>query len=344
MSLLARTLHAFESVPMPNAARRGAIALLVARASQKLSALPPGAEQRFTADMANRPIAEHTEVANAQHYELPADFFRHCLGPRLKYSCCLYEAGTETLGEAEDRALLETCTHADLHNGQRILELGCGWGALSLWMAERYPQARITAVSNSASQRAHIEAMARQRDLGNLAVVTADMNAFTAEGKFDRIVSVEMFEHMSNWRALLARCRTWLSPEGRLFVHVFAHRHVPYRYDVSDRSNWIAQHFFTGGVMPSQNLIRNFSDHFEVEDEWWWDGRHYARTALDWARLFEARLRLIRPLLARTYGDGARLWEHRWRLFFFAVAEMFAHRNGTIWGVAHHRLKPVGAQ
>jgi cyclopropane-fatty-acyl-phospholipid synthase len=181
MSLLVRALHAFETAPMPNGVRRGVIAMFVARASRKLSTLPPGAEQQFAADMANRRIAEHAEAANAQHYEIPTDFFRHCLGPRLKYSCCLYEAGTESLGEAEERALTETCAYPDLHHGQRILELGCGWGALCSWMAERYPQARITAVSNSESQRAHIETAARQRDLVNPGVVTAGMNVFAAE-------------------------------------------------------------------------------------------------------------------------------------------------------------------
>jgi cyclopropane-fatty-acyl-phospholipid synthase len=340
MSLLSRTVQMFEAAPMPDAMRRAAVSMLVSRADRRLAAAAdPAVERRFAADMANRPIAEHTAVANAQHYEVPAAFFKACLGPRLKYSCCLYDEGGATLAQAEERALAETCAHADVRDGQRILELGCGWGSLTLWMAERCPNASVLAVSNSASQRAHIEAEAAARGFRNVSVITADMNGFAAQGRFDRIVSVEMFEHMSNWRALLKRCKTWLEPDGRLFLHVFAHRSAPYRFEAADRSDWIAQHFFTGGVMPSRTLIRNFSDIFEVEQEWWWSGAHYERTALHWLENFDAGIDRIRPVLIETYGAAARLWEHRWRLFFLATAGMFGHRGGEAWGVVHHRLK-----
>jgi cyclopropane-fatty-acyl-phospholipid synthase len=201
------------------------------------------------------PIAVATAEANAQHYEVPADFFATVLGPRRKYSCCLYADAASTLAEAEALALAETAAHAGLADGQHILELGCGWGSLSLWMAEHFPQSGITAVSNSHSQRAHIEAQATARGLSNLRVITADMNAFQPEARFDRIVSVEMFEHMSNWEALLRRIHTWLKPDGALFLHVFSHTTQPYRFDTADKSDWIAQHFFTGGIMPSHNML-----------------------------------------------------------------------------------------
>ena len=291
--------------------------------------------------MAAFPIAEHTEAANAQHYEVPAAFFAEVLGPRRKYSCCLYAGPETSLAEAEEAALAETCRHADLCDGQAILELGCGWGSLSLWMAERYPTARITAVSNSGSQRAFIERSARERALTNLRVITDDMNVFVPTARFDRIVSVEMFEHMANWVALLGRVRGWLRPDGRLFLHVFAHTTSPYRFDRRQRADWIAQHFFTGGIMPSQNLIRHFGDLFTTEAEWRWDGTHYARTARDWLERFDAHLPAIRPLLRDVYGAEARLWERRWRLFFLATEGLFGHAGGASWGVSHYLLRPA---
>lgn len=337
MSLTSAALAAFEAAPVPDALRRGAINLLVSGARKRL-ARSPAMDAAFAEEMARRPIAEFTADANEQHYELPAAFFEYVLGPRLKYSSCLYGAG-DGLAEAEERALAETCLHADLRDGQRVLELGCGWGSLTLWMAERYPASAITAVSNSASQRAHIEAQAKARGLPNVRVITCDMNDFTPEGRFDRIVSVEMFEHMANWRGLLARVRGWLAPEGRLFVHVFTHRSTPYRFEVADRGDWIAQHFFTGGVMPSHELIRQFPDLFEVEADWRWSGSHYERTALDWLANYDRNAEAIRAVLREVYGPKAWLWGHRWRLFFLAVAGLFGDSGGSEWGVSHYRLR-----
>ena len=337
MSLTSTALAAFEAAPVPDALRRQAIGLLVSGARKRL-ARSAGVEAQFVRDMAVRPIAEHTRDANAQHYELPAAFFERVLGPRLKYSSCLYAPG-ENLAEAEARALAETCEHAGLRDGQQVLELGCGWGSLSLWMAERYPASRITAVSNSASQRRHIMARAEARGLTNLQVVTADMNDFRPSQRFDRVVSVEMFEHMSNWRALLGRVRSWLAPDGRAFVHVFTHRSTPYRFDVADRSDWIAQHFFTGGIMPSHNLMRQFPDLFEVEADWRWSGTHYRQTALDWLANYDRNAAEIGEILAGVYGSKAWLWGHRWRLFFLAVAGLFGDSGGSEWGVSHYRLK-----
>jgi cyclopropane-fatty-acyl-phospholipid synthase len=343
MSLVSTTLQAFEGAPLPDAVRKAAIQVLVSGARKQACGAGPDADAAFAREMCERPIAEHTDAANEQHYEVPAAFFQACLGPRLKYSSCLYAPG-ETLEQAEDRALAETVAHAGVYDGQRILELGCGWGSLSLWMARALPTAKITSVSNSASQSAFIRGRAAAEGLTNLNVVTADMNDFAppanAEG-FDRIVSVEMFEHMANWRALLTRARGWLKPEGRLFVHIFTHRTGPYRFDVEDESDWIAQHFFAGGVMPSHNLMRQFPDIFTVEEDWRWSGTHYEKTALDWLANYDRNIDAIRPVLKAVYGDQARLWHRRWRLFFLATAGLFGHRGGEEWGVSHYRLRPA---
>lgn len=341
MSLIAATIDAFEGAPLPDVVRKTAITLLVANARRQLGAAGPDADAVFALEMAERPIAEHTDAANAQHYEVPAEFFLNCLGPQLKYSSALYLNPGDTLAEAEEHGLKETAEHAGLADGQRILELGCGWGSLSLWMARTYPNARITAVSNSASQRAFILARAQERGLGNLEVITCDMNDFQADGEFDRVVSVEMFEHMANWRALLGKVKTWLKPDGRLFIHIFTHRTTPYRFNVEDEADWIAKHFFSGGVMPSHGLMRQFSDLFEVEQDWRWSGTHYEKTALHWLELYDRNLPKIRPVLEATYGDQATLWHRRWRLFFLATAGLFGHRGGAEWGVSHYRLKPA---
>ena len=341
MSLVSNTLTAFEGAPLPDPVRKAAIQLLVSGARKQAAQAGPDADAAFALQMSERPIAEHTDAANEQHYEVPAEFFLNCLGPRLKYSSCLYEPG-DTLGQAEDRALIETVAHADLQDGQTILELGCGWGSLSLWMARTLPKARITSVSNSASQGEFIRGRAAAEGLTNLTVVTADMNDFTPpEGSFDRVVSVEMFEHMANWRALLTRVRGWLKPDGRLFIHIFTHKTGPYRFDVEDEADWIAQHFFAGGVMPSHNLMRQFPDLFEVEQDWRWSGAHYEKTALHWLENYDRNIAAIRPVLRQVYGDKAVLWHRRWRLFFLATAGLFGHRNGEEWGVSHYRLKPA---
>jgi len=304
-------------------------------------ATPPGADAAFARAMAAHAIAEHADAANRQHYELPPEFFALFLGQHRKYSSCLYPRGTESLGDAEAIALAETVAHAGLAAGQEILELGCGWGSLSLYMAAKFPTARITSVSNSAPQRLYIEAQARARGLTNLTVITADMNDFATDKPFDRVVSVEMFEHMANWQALLSRVRTWLKPDGGLFLHIFTHRHRPARYDWRDPEDWMGQHFFTGGIMPTVGLIRQFPDLFAVEEEWRWSGAHYQRTALQWLELFDANRAQIDPILRTVYGAEAQLWRRRWRMFFLATAESFGFRGGDSWGVNHYRLKPA---
>ena len=343
MSLIGSAIDIVERLPLPDTVLRAGVDYLVTRTRNRLRTMPAGTGDAFAQGMAQYPIAIHAREANAQHYEVPARFFELTLGPRRKYSCCYYETPETTLARAETRALEETVLHAALANGQEVLELGCGWGSLSLFMAEQYPASRITAVSNSASQRVFIETEAARRGFTNLKVITADMNDFAIERRFDRIVSVEMFEHMSNWRLLLARLREWLVEDGRVFIHIFTHRTQPYRFDHADKSDWIAQHFFTGGIMPSRDLMHGFPDLFDVEEEWAWNGVHYQRTATDWLRNFDARRAAIDPVLRETYGDAAALWARRWRLFFLATEGLFGNDLGREWGVTHYRLKPSKA-
>ena len=340
MSATALAIAAVERAPIPDVLTRSGVAFLVGRARETLGK-DAASDAVFAADMARYSIATDTADANAQHYEVPTAFFRLCLGPRLKYSSCLYDAGANDLAAAEVMALTETCAHADLRDGQRVLELGCGWGSLSLWMAERYPASRITSVSNSASQRAFIEGDAAARGLTNLTAVTADMNVFDTTDRFDRMVSVEMFEHMSNWRALLTRVKGWLEPDGRAFLHVFSHRDHAYRFDADDPDDWIAKYFFTGGIMPSHDLIRSFPDLFEVEADWRWSGAHYQRTANDWLANFDRHREEIDRILRPVYGAETEVWKRRWRLFFLATAGLFGDRGGETWGVSHYRLKPA---
>jgi cyclopropane-fatty-acyl-phospholipid synthase len=340
MTLAAFASRAAERLPVPDALTRLGISTMVGRTRRKLAASEAGVEAAFARSMVERPIAEFTQAANTQHYELPPAFFARVLGPRRKYSSCLYE-GASSLAEAEIVALEATAAHARLADGQDVLELGCGWGSLSLWMAERYPGSRITAVSNSAPQRGYIEAEAAARGLGNLRVITEDMNDFQTDDRFDRVVSVEMFEHMANWPGLLARVRGWLRPTGMLFVHVFTHRSTPYRFETADQDDWIAQYFFTGGLMPSHRLMHQFGGLFEVAADWRWNGRHYERTALDWLANFDAQPAEVGAILRSVYGAATPLWSKRWRLFFLATAGLFGHAGGEEWGVSHYLLRPV---
>jgi cyclopropane-fatty-acyl-phospholipid synthase len=298
------------------------------------------AAERVRQGMEEAPVAVATDAANQQHYEVPPGFYEIVLGARLKYSSCLYPTGSESLDDAEDAMLAVTAERAGIGDGQEILELGCGWGSLTLWMAERHSTARITAVSNSAAQRHFIEGRAASRGLGNLRVVTADMNDFRPEGTFDRVVSVEMFEHMRNWRVLLERVATWLRPDGRLFLHVFCHREVPYFFEDEGEDDWMARHFFTGGLMPSLTLPGEVTDALEVEERWAVNGTHYQRTARDWLARLDARRTEVEELFAEVYGPGdAALWVRRWRVFFMACEELFGYRDGKEWLVGHTRLR-----
>jgi len=293
----------------------------------------------WTEDMRRAPIALVPEKANEQHYEVPPAFFELVLGPRLKYSSGYYADPQASLASAEEEMLALTALRADLDDGQEVLELGCGWGSLTLWMAEHFRRSRILAVSNSAPQREFVRARARERGLANVEVLTRDMNAFEAPRRFDRIVSVEMFEHMRNWEQLLARAAGWLSPGGRLFLHVFAHRAYAYPFEVRDASDWMSAHFFSGGMMPSVDLLDHLRTPFEVEERWPVPGTHYARTAEDWLANLERRRPEALAILRRVHGADAPRWYQRWRLFFLACAELFGYAGGEEWLVVHQRLR-----
>ena len=293
--------------------------------------------EAFVRAMDGAPVALMPERANDQHYEVPAALFEQVLGPRQKYSCCYWPDGVVDLNGAEAAALRVTCEHANLADGQAILDLGCGWGSLSIWMAEHYPNARITAVSNSSSQRRYIGAQAAKRGLTNLSVVTADMNAFESADRFDRIVSLEMFEHMRNWRTLFRRIHGWLRPGGRFFMHVFCHRDTPYLFEDKGEDDWMSRHFFTGGMMPSDDLALRFQDRLSLVRQWRWSGLHYEKTANAWLTNMDSRRDTILPILAECYGaDQADLWWQRWRLFFMACAETFGYDGGERWWVSHY--------
>ncbi|HWU64322.1 MAG TPA: cyclopropane-fatty-acyl-phospholipid synthase family protein [Ensifer sp.] len=341
MTMIANVINAAERVNLPDWLTAAGVEFLVGRTGRRLQSVCATEEAMFFETMKAYPIAIHTDEANQQHYEVPAEFFGLALGARRKYSCCFYESDVASLDQAEVAALKRTVENAGLVDGQTILELGCGWGSLSLYMAEHFPNSRIVAVSNSASQRTYIESVAAARGFGNLAVRTANMTEFDPQAQFDRIVSVEMFEHMSNWHELLTRTRAWLKPDGRLFMHIFTHRDRSYRFDHRDQADWIAQHFFTGGIMPSHGLIRRFSDIYKVEQEWRWNGQHYEKTARHWLENFDNNDEAVRHVLSECYGEEAQVWHRRWRLFFLATAGLFGHNGGETWGVSHYRLAPA---
>lgn len=302
-------------------------------------------EQRLDAlleRMTTGPVAEVPEKANEQHYELPAEFLKLILGPRMKYSGCLWGPGVSDLAAAEEAMLALTCERAGITDGMRVLDLGCGWGSLSLWMAETYPGAEVVGVSNSNGQRLHIEKRAQDLGLNNLTIVTADVNDFTPPGDFDRVLSIEMFEHMRNWKELLRRVSAWLRPGGKAFVHVFSHRDEPYLFE----SSWAADRFFTAGLMPSHDLMLRFPEHMNVAERWVTPGTHYADTLRAWlANLDERREEALEILRAsgRTERE-ARVLYGGWRLFLISTDEIWRYRSGNHWLVSHYLLEPVPAR
>lgn len=291
-------------------------------------------QRAFLRELRSAPIAMEVEKPNEQHYEAPVDLFRLVLGPRLKYSCCLWPTGVGSIDEAEDAMLELTCARAQVEDGMEILDLGCGWGSLTFWLAERYPSARVLAVSNSRLQREWIEGEARRRGLGGIEVRTADANQFDPGRRFDRVVSVEMMEHARNYPELLGRIGSWLEPDGRLFVHLFSHRRFAYPF----RAGWMAKHFFTAGTMPSHDLLPSLADGLVLEDRWAVDGRHYARTSEAWLDRLDDRRGEVLSVLAARYGREAPRRLQMWRVFFMACAELWGFRGGREWGVSHYRF------
>ena len=338
--LLRSLIELVENGRIPDLLTRAGIRLLLLQRLREQAQEVPDQEWQammtFVEEMRQSPIALHTQEANEQHYELPPRFFELVLGSHLKYSCCHFPEGVTELEHAEASMLTLTCERAQLQDGQQILELGCGWGSLSLWMAKHYPNSSILAVSNSQPQCEFIESRARELGLTNLSVQTCDMNDFSTEQRFDRVVSVEMFEHMRNWQSLLERISNWLKPEGKLFIHIFSHRHYAYAFSSEGDSNWMGRYFFTGGIMPSNDLLLYFQKDLLLEQHWVLSGVHYQRTADAWLQMMDSQKGEILQTFRETYGKGADIWFQRWRMFFLATSEVWGFRGGNEWLISHY--------
>ena len=298
----------------------------------------PKSDFSWIEELSIRPIAECTDSSKEQHYEVPTEYFKTVLGTHLKYSSCFWDKSTNSLEMAEANMLGLSCEHAQLENGQMILELGCGWGSLSLWMAEHYPKSSITAMSHSKTQKAYIDSEIKRRGLNNLKVITSDINDFDPNMQFDRIVSVEMFEHLRNHSLLFERLHNWLKDDGRIFIHIFAHQKESYLFEVEHKRDWMAEHFFTGGMMPSINLLPRAAKPFKVLNHWKINGVHYSKTLEAWLSKQDQQEDKIKEQFLNTYGKDAKLWIQRWRLFYLACSELFAYNEGNEWLVIHYLL------
>ncbi|KAJ8328394.1 hypothetical protein QVD99_000900 [Batrachochytrium dendrobatidis] len=326
--------------------RMGIRSLLAKRSASLTYPTASAADQTKTAYIKllkdRESIAIHTKEANEQHYELPTEFFQLCLGERLKYSSCLFEEGAKSLEDAEKAMLDLYCVRSGVKDGMRILDLGCGWGSLTLYLANKYPKSSVVGLSNSASQRDYILDQAKQRSLTNVTIHTADIVEFEMDAEFDRIFSIEMFEHMKNYQTLLAKVSKWLEPiNGKLFIHVFAHKSMPYDFKTDEDNSWMAKFFFTGGTMPSQDLFMWFQRDLHVVDRWTINGQNYGKTSQEWLQRMDHNKQKIIPIFESVYGskEQAYVWFHRWRLFYLSVAETFNYNDGEEWFVVNYLLE-----
>ncbi len=344
----ARTLGWTEMGLVPDSVIRAGIRRLLDKKSAEIQSgdveFAANTLNDFVDMMNDSPIALVPELANEQHYEVPAAFFGHCMGDFRKYSCCEWNESTETLTDAEELALKTTVQRAGIEDGMRVLDMGCGWGSVSLFVAQQFPGCNVVGVSNSSSQREYILGQARERGLENLEIITADMNDFEAPGSFDRVVSIEMFEHMRNYGELFRRISSWLNDGGRFFMHIFCHRTTPYEFIDNGPTDWMSRHFFSGGIMPSVDLPLRFPKDLSIEKRWSWNGDHYAKTCRAWLDTMDANRNHIMPILRETYGDDqADRWWMRWRMFFMACEELFAYDNGNEWFVSHYLFTKEGS-
>ena len=295
-------------------------------------------KQNWIEQMKESPIALVPEKANEQHYEVPPAFFENVLGKHLKYSSGYWPDGVNSLDESEESMLELSFERAQLADGDSILELGCGWGSLTCYMASKLPNSKITAVSNSKDQKEHILNRCRNQGLDNIEVITADMNDFETENNYDRVVSIEMFEHMRNYKKLLSKISSWLNDDGKLFIHIFTHQSVVYPFENQGEADWMAREFFSGGMMPSHDLLLHFQDDLIIDDVWSMSGTHYEKTSLAWVNKMDANKDSIMKIFLKTYGDDAKLWFQRWRIFFMSCEKLFGYNNGSEWGVSHYRF------
>ena len=295
-------------------------------------------KQSWIQQMKESPIALVPEKANEQHYEVPPAFFENVLGKHLKYSSGYWPDGVNSLDESEESMLELSFERAQLADGDSILELGCGWGSLTCYMASKLPNSKITAVSNSKDQKEHILNRCKNQGLDNIEVITADMNDFETENKYDRVVSIEMFEHMRNYKKLLSKISSWLHDDGKLFIHIFTHQSVVYPFENQGEADWMAREFFSGGMMPSHDLLLHFQDDLIIDDVWSMSGTHYEKTSLAWVNKMDANKDSIMKIFLKTYGDDAKLWFQRWRIFFMSCEKLFGYNNGSEWGVSHYRF------
>lgn len=282
-------------------------------------------------------IAVNTENANTQHYEVPTEFYQYCLGKHLKYSSGFWKDGVTDIDTSERDMLELTCQRAELTNGQDVLELGCGWGSLSSFMAEKFPESNFTVVSNSRTQKLYIDEQSQIRKIKNLEVVTKNINDFHLDKKFDRVVSVEMFEHMRNYQKLMNLVATHLKPDGKLFVHIFTHKDFAYKFEVKDETDWMSQYFFTGGIMPSDDLLLYFNEDLSIEKHWHVSGIHYSKTSESWLQNMDKHKTQIMPLFEKTYGkENAVKWWVYWRIFYMSCVELWKFNKGDEWIVSHY--------